>query len=105
MVTEWATGLGMESPETMSIQRRPAARQIQPTGFSGRLEAIIAPTMGKARKGKKINTSPTVVPAASPWTKRARTYSATPTRNMATDRPASDQASQAAARRLIPPPP
>jgi hypothetical protein len=46
--------VGMESPRTMSIQNRPAARQIQPMGFWERLEAIRAPTSGKARKGKKI---------------------------------------------------
>src|SRR5215204_4549607 len=45
----------MESSTTMYIQNKPAARQIQPIGFSGRLEAIRAPTRGKARKGKKIN--------------------------------------------------
>jgi hypothetical protein len=36
---------------------------------------------------------------------RARTYSATLATNMATERPASDHANQAAERRLIPPPP
>jgi hypothetical protein len=42
----------------MSIQKKPAARQIQPTGFLRRLDAIRAPTMGKAQKGTKINRSP-----------------------------------------------
>src|SRR5215211_4246997 len=36
---------------SMSIHNKPTARQIQPTGLCGRLEAIRAPTMGKARKG------------------------------------------------------
>jgi hypothetical protein len=47
----------MESPRKMSIQKRPTTRQIQPTGFLGCLEVIRAPTMGKARKGTKVNSS------------------------------------------------
>jgi hypothetical protein len=96
----------------MSIQKSPAARQIQPIGFWGRLEAIRAPTKGKARKGKKITRPPMSPPvphvlgdrvAGAPY--KDMMVSATLAKNMATDRPASDQASQAAARRLIPPTP
>jgi hypothetical protein len=96
----------------MSIQKRPAARQIQPIGFWGRLEAIRAPTKGKARKGKKITRPPMSPPvphvlgdrvAGAPY--KDMMVSATLAKNMAIDRPASDQASQAAARRLIPPTP
>ena len=36
---------------SMIIQMTPTARQIQPMGFLDRLEAIRAPTKGKARKG------------------------------------------------------
>src|SRR5215210_7903322 len=101
----------MELSTTMNIQNRPAARQIQPIGFSGRLEAIRAPTRGKARKGKKI-TSELRAPAvpqvlavegcgAAP-TYKDETVSAAPTTNMATERAASDHASQAA-RALISP--
>src|SRR5215210_7501562 len=103
----------MEPSTTMNIQNRPAARQIQPIGFSGRLEAIRAPTSGKARKGKKI-TSPLRGPAvpqslevegcvAAPTDKDERASTA-PITNMATERPASDHASQTA-RALIPPTP
>jgi len=97
----------------MNIQNRPAARQIQPIGFSGRLEAIRAPTRGKARKGKKI-TRPLRDPAvphvlevegcvAAP-TDRDERVSAAPTMNMATERAASDHASRVA-RVLVPPTP
>jgi hypothetical protein len=93
----------MEASTTMDIQKRLAARQIQPIGFSGRLEAIRAPTRGKARKGKKI-TSELRAPAvpqvlavegcgAAP-TYKDDTVSAAPTTNMATERAASDHASQ-----------
>jgi hypothetical protein len=95
----------MELPTTMNIQKSPAARQIQPIGFSGRLEAIRAPTRGKARKGEKINRplrGPAVPQSlegegcvAAP-TDKDETVSATPTTNIATERPASDHASQAA---------
>src|SRR5829696_1834985 len=93
----------MESPRKMSVQNRPMARQIQPTGFLGCLEAIRAPTMGKARKETKINSSLRVSPVlVGSCDERARTCSTTLARNMATQRPASDQASQEAARYLIP---
>src|SRR5215211_1054005 len=93
----------------MIIQNRPAARQIQPIGFLGRLEEIRAPTSGKARNGEKISrplSGPAVpqslggcvaVPAY-----KDRTVSAAPTTNMATERAASAHASQAA-RTFIPP--
>src|SRR5215204_4284587 len=93
----------MESPRKMSVQNRPMTRQIQPTGFLGCLEAIRAPTIGKARKETKINSSlgvsPVLVGSCDEW---ARTCSTTLARNMATQSPASDQASQEAARDLIP---
>src|SRR5215213_5771763 len=93
----------MESPRKMSVQNRPMTRQIQPTGFLGCLEAIRAPTMGKARKETKINSSPRVSPVlVGSCDERVRTCSTTLARNMATQRPASDQASQEAARDLIP---
>jgi hypothetical protein len=50
-----------------SIQKMPTAKQIQPMGLLGRLEAIRVPTMGKARKGSnKMSTalSPPVPPRA-----------------------------------------
>src|SRR5215210_1420570 len=92
----------MESSRKVSIQKRPTARQIQPTGFLGCLEAIRAPTMGKARKEPKINSPlrapPVLVGSCDEW---ARTYSTGLARNMATQRPASDQASQEAAVRVL----
>jgi hypothetical protein len=96
----------------MYIQNKPAARQIQPIGFSGRLEAIRAPTRGKARKGKKINRllkGPAVPQSlegcvAGPMYKD-ETVSTAPAKNMATERAASDHVSQEAARTLLPPPP
>src|SRR5919112_839607 len=92
----------MESPRKMSVQKRPTARQIQPTGFLGCLEVIRAPTMGKARKERKINSSlrvsPVLVGSCDEW---ARTCSTRLARNMATQRPASGQASQEAVRVLI----
>src|SRR5918992_4030370 len=96
----------------MSIHKKPAVRQIQPIGFWGRLEAIRAPTRGKARKGKKITRPPMSPPVPHVLGGRVAgaaykdmMVSATLAKNMATERPASDQASQAAARRLIPPTP
>jgi hypothetical protein len=94
------------------IQNRPATMQIQPIGFSGRLDAIKPPTTGKARKGEKISRllrGPAVPQSlggcvAGPAYKD-RTVSAKPSRNMATERAASDHASQEAVRPLIPLPP
>jgi hypothetical protein len=94
------------------IQNRPATMQIQPIGFSGRLDAIRAPTRGKARKGEKISRllrGPAVPQSlggcvAGPAYKD-RTVSAKLIKNMATERAASDRASQEAVRLLIPLPP
>src|SRR5829696_2022340 len=100
----------MEPSTTMSIQNRPETRQIQPIGFSGRLEAIRAPTRGKARKGRKISREPRgpAVPQSlevegcvvAP-TYNDDTVSTAPTTNMAIEKPASDHASQVA-RVLVP---
>src|SRR5829696_10366095 len=96
----------------MSIHKKPAVRQIQPIGFWGRLEAIRAPTRGKARKGKKITRPPMSPPvphvlgsrvAGAPY--KDMMISATLAKNMATERPASDHANHEAARVLIPPTP
>src|SRR4051812_9986735 len=92
----------MDSPRKMSIQKRPTARQIQPTGFLGCLEAIRAPTMGKARKETKINSSLRAPVLGASCDERERRYSATLARNIATERPASAHASHAAVRVLIP---
>src|SRR5215211_2224940 len=96
--------------KTMSVQKRPATRQIQPIGFSERLEAIRAPTIVKARNGARINRSPMAPPepqslegcAAGAVTSRDKMVSMAPATNMAPERPASDQANQEAARVLIP---
>src|SRR5215211_5203187 len=91
----------------LSIQKSPTAKQIQPMGLRGRLEAIRAPTKGKARKGsKKTNTmlKPPVPQVIGGCADRGRTmYNATSATNMISERVASDQASHAAARALIPP--
>src|SRR5918997_1448218 len=94
----------------MSIQKKPAVRQIQPMGFWGRLEAIRAPTRGKARKGKKISRPPMSPPVPHVLGGRVAgaaykdmMVSATLAKYMATERPASDQPTQAAVRWLIPP--
>src|SRR5829696_9598625 len=87
-----------------SIQKMPAARQIQPIGFPGRLEAIRAPTMGKARKGSmKTSTalSPPVPQVLGGCTDRVATYRATDAAQRTSERPASNQASQEAIRPLI----
>jgi hypothetical protein len=89
----------------MSIHKKPAVRQIQPIGFKGRLEAIRAPTRGKARKGRKITRPPMSPPVPHVLGDRVAgasykdmMVSATLAKNMATERPASDQASREAAR-------
>jgi hypothetical protein len=87
-----------------SIHKKPSARQIQPIGLWGRLEAIKAPTKGKAKTGTEVNASITVRLATKPLgrcAERMRMYSATLATNMATERPASDHANQAAEWRLI----
>src|SRR5215210_7815928 len=98
----------MENPRTMNIQNRPAARQIQPIGFRGRLEAIRPPTSGKARNGTNINkllSDPEVPQSLGPCVagpdEREGMVSATLIKNMATERLTSDHASQATAR--VPP--
>ncbi len=81
----------------INIHKRPSARQIQPIGFWGRLEAIRAPTTGKARRDKKISvlpTVPTVTQAPGDRADLRSTSSAAPAMNIAKDRPASDHASQ-----------
>src|SRR5215203_6918816 len=88
----------------LSIHKSPTARQIQPMAFVGRLEAIRAPTKGKARKGTmKTNTmlKPPVPQVIGGCSDRGRmTYSVTFATNMPSERVPSDQASQEAARRL-----
>src|SRR4028118_780266 len=86
---------GKESPRTMSIQKSPAARQTQPIGLWGRLEAIRAPTRGKARKGEKSTRPPSslAVPQSlggcvAGASGKDRRVSAQPTKNMANERPA-----------------
>jgi hypothetical protein len=90
----------MEASTTMDIQKRPAARQIQPIGL-GVPGGDQDPTREKARKGKKITRSlrdpavPHVLEVegcvAAP-TDREERVSAAPTTNMATKRAASDHA-------------
>src|SRR5215217_9703937 len=83
------------SSRTMSAQKRPATRQIQPIGFSGRLEAIRAPTIVKARKGARINRPPMAPPepqslescAAGAVTYKDEMVSMAPAKNMAPERP------------------
>src|SRR5215203_5812913 len=81
------------------IHKKPSARQSQPIGFSGRLEAIKAPTSGKTKKSPEASR-PTVVRSAfqllGTSAERASTNSGTLPTNTATERAASDQASQAA---------
>src|SRR5919199_6039952 len=101
------------SSSTMSVQKRPATKQIQPIGFAGRLEAIRAPTIVKARKGARIKRLPMAPPepqslegcAAGAVTYKDKMVSMAPATNIAPERPASDQASQEEARVLIPPVP
>jgi hypothetical protein len=81
----------------------PEARQIHPIGLLGRLEAIRAPTMGKARKGMEINRvlmRPLVPQVLGGCADRARMDKAMVAANRASQRAASDQASQEAVRLL-----
>src|SRR5215210_3402376 len=90
----------------MIIHKSPSARQIQPIGFRGRLEATRAPTMGKARKSTKVTASPMMpmmVELSGNRADPARKSSTTTATNMATHRPANDHASKEAARVPIPP--
>src|SRR5919199_2506251 len=90
------------------IHKKPSARHSQPMGFSGRLEAIRAPTSGKTKKRPEPNR-PTVVRSAfqllGTSAERASTNSGTLPTNTATDNPHNDHASHAARRVLLPPPP
>src|SRR5215210_641447 len=89
----------------LSIHKSPTAKQIQPMAFVGRLEAIKAPTKGKARKGSmKTNTilKPPVPQVIGGCADRGRmTYNVTFATNMISGRVASNQASHEAVRRLI----
>ena len=91
-----------------TIQMMPTVRQIQPMGFFGRLEAIRAPTRGKARKGNtKMSTplSPPVPQLLGGCTDLVATYTTMLAAHRRSERPASDHASQEGARWLIPPTP
>jgi hypothetical protein len=96
----------MYEPLTIpSIHVMPAARQIQPMGFPGRLEAIRAPTIGKGRKGNIAHNGvlmPPVPQLRGCRTGRVAICRATATRNKTTQSSASDQASHEMARGLIP---
>src|SRR5215211_7129059 len=88
-----------------NVHNRPSARQSQPMGFRGRPEAISAPTTGKAKTGTEVNMSMTVTlspKVLGSRTERARTKNATLAKNMTIESAASDQASHAAERVLIP---
>src|SRR5215204_5046354 len=81
----------------------PVARQIHPIGLLGRLEAMRVPTIGKARKGMKINrllTRPLVPQVLGACADRVRMNKAMVVANKASERAPSDQASQEAARSL-----
>src|SRR5919205_613227 len=75
----------------MSVQKRPATRQIQPIGFSGRLEAIRAPMAPPEPQSLEGC-------AAGAVAYKDKMVSMAPATNMAPERPASDQASQDEAR-------
>src|SRR5688572_8648118 len=85
----------------MSIHKKPAVRQIQPIGFWGRLEAVRAPTRGKARKGKKI-TRPLMGPAV-PHVLGGRVAGASSTDMMVSAPLAKNMATERAARRATRP--
>src|SRR5215210_1195254 len=94
-----------ESRTLPNVHDKPSASKIHPTQLRGRLEATSAPTRGKARKGKKLTTLPTaprVLHSPGESTDRASTCKAIAATNMITESAASDQASQAAVRLLIP---
>src|SRR5918997_6088074 len=92
-----------------SIQMMPAARHIQPMGFLGCLEAIRAPTKGKARKGnrktKMMLTIPLVPQELGGCAGRVAMYRPMVATHEMSESVASDQASRAALWRLIPPTP
>src|SRR5215208_5000277 len=85
------------------IHNKPSARQSQPIGFSGRLEAIRAPTSGKTKKSPEASRPPVVRSPSQllgTWAERARTNSGTLATNKATDKPHNDHASQESTRVL-----
>src|SRR5215208_7186596 len=85
------------------IHKKPSARQSQPIGFSGRLEAIRAPTSGKTKKSPEASRPPVVRSASQllgTCAERASTSSGTLATNKATDKPHNDHASQEATRAL-----
>src|SRR5918992_2344655 len=92
-----------------SVQMMPAARHIQPMGFLGCLEAIRAPTKGKARKGnrktKMMLTIPPVPQALGSCAGRVPMYSPMVATHKTSENVASDQASHAAVERSNPPTP
>src|SRR5919202_7068505 len=90
------------------IHKKPSAKQSQPMGFAGHLEAIRAPTSGKTKKSPEASRPPVVRSASQllgTCAERASTSSGTLATNMAAENPASVQATQAVARMLIPPAP
>src|SRR5215213_8891049 len=85
------------------IHNKPPARQSQPIGFSGRLEAIRAPTSGKTKKSPEASRPPVVRSPSQllgTWAERASTNSGTLATNKATDKPHNDHASQESTRVL-----
>src|SRR5829696_6142215 len=90
------------------VHKSPSTRQSQPMGFSGRLEAISAPTSGKTRKRACPSRLPVVRSVSrlrATWVEWASIHSATLPTNMTTERAASDHASQEVPRELILPTP
>jgi hypothetical protein len=85
----------------MSIQKSPAARQIQPMGLRGRLDEIRPPTTGKESKGKKSASSPTRPEGGSSAASKVAEASAALATNMTTHRPASDHANHQEADRAL----
>ena len=81
----------------------PEARQIHPIRLLGRLEAMRVPTVGKARKGMKINrllTGSLVPQVLGGCADRVRMDKVMVAANRASQRAPSDQASQEAVRLL-----
>src|SRR5215217_1949269 len=90
----------------LSIHRRPSVSKIQPMGLRGRLEAIKTPTTANAKKSTwpnrptKVRLTLQLLGTCADW---ASIYSEMLAKNKATDRAASDHASQEVVRVLIPP--
>jgi len=83
----------------------PTARESQPIGFFGRLDAIRAPTIRKGRKGSIAHTGvlmPPVPQLPGGRTGRVAICRMMASRNEATPKQASDQASQEAMLALFP---